>query len=171
MVLFFSGARVSEAIKLRRDQVAINDQAIYIYNAPVLKQKKKNSRTIQIPCIEGCKLIEDFADYLLSCNTMYLLPAHQKFTGETIQDMHTTRSTVYRKISEIDQSLFPHLLRGWCAGMLVEDFDFNVFDLQSWFNWVSADTPAFYARTKEKELEKKLEITKAPKIKQDNVIE
>ena len=164
LTLLFTGARVSEAIKLRRDQVAINNQAVYIYDAPVLKQRKEKPRIIQIPRTNEHKLLNDFIDYLLSCDTTYLLPAHQKMTGEVLSDSHTTRSTVYRKIREIDDSLFPHLLRGWCAGMFVEEYEFNVFDLQAWFSWVSTDTPAFYAMTREKELEKKMGITKAPKL-------
>jgi len=142
----------------------MNDEAIYVYNAPVHKHKKRSTRTAQIPRDPNNVLVEDFADYLLSCKSVYLLPAHQKFTGEIIPSEHTTRGTVYRKVREIDESLFPHLLRGWCAGMLVEEYGFNVFDLQTWFNWKSADTPTFYARTKEKELERKLGITEAPKL-------
>jgi hypothetical protein len=69
-----------------------------------------------------------------------------------------------RGIRDIDDSLWPHLLRGWCAGQLVEEHGFNVFDLQTWFSWKSVDTPAFYARTKEKEIERKLGITEAPKL-------
>jgi hypothetical protein len=52
---------------------------------------------------------------------------------------------------------------GILCEMLVEEYGFNAFDLQTWFNWKSVDTPAFYARTKEKELEAKLGIEKAPK--------
>ena len=88
-----------------------------------------------------------------------------KLTGEIIPDMHTSRSTVYRKLQEIDKSLFPHLLRGWCAGMLVEQYGFNIFDLQGWFSWLSTDTPAFYARTRERKLETKLGIKEAPKLR------
>ena len=164
LTLLFTGCRVSEAIKLRRDQVAINDQAVYIFDAPVLKQRKDKPRIIQIPRTNEHKLLTDFVDILLSCNTVYLLPAHQKMTGEVLPLKHTTRSTVYRKIREIDNSLFPHKMRSWCAGMLVEEYALNVFDLQAWFSWVSVDTPAFYAQTKEKELAKKMGITDAPKL-------
>jgi len=49
--------------------------------------------------------------------------------------------------------------------MLVEEYEFNVFDLQQWFNWKSADTPTWYARTRERDLEVKLGIRDAPKLR------
>lgn len=165
LVLLFTGCRVSEAIKLRRDQVAMNEQAIYVYDAPVLKHKKRTLRTVQIPRDSDNVLVEAFAEYLLSCRTVYLLPRTLSFTGEAVPDEHTSRTTLYRRIREIDDSLFPHLLRGWCAGQLVEEHEFTTFDLMTWFSWKSADTPAFYARTKEKEIERKLGITEAPRLR------
>ena len=92
-----------------------------------------------------------------------MLPGRARFTGEIIAEQHTTRSTVYRKLQEIDKLLFTHLLRGWCAGMLVEEYGFNVFDLQGWFSWKSVVTPSFYARTRERGLKSKLGVQQAPK--------
>ncbi len=48
--------------------------------------------------------------------------------------------------------------------MLVEEYELNVFDLQQWFNWKSADTPTWYARTRERNLKVKLGIWDAPKL-------
>ena len=161
--LFLSGARVSEAILIKPEQVAWNDEAIYFYDLAVLKSRRTNTRISMIPRDPANPFIVSFISYVESCPTEYLLPAHAKLSGEVIQDKHTTRQTVYRKVREIDDSLFPHLLRGWCAGMLVEEYDLDVFDLQAWFKWVSTSSPSFYARTREEGLRKKLRISKAPK--------
>lgn len=140
----------------------MNPHAIYVFNAPVLKHKAETTRTIQITRHPDNRLIRDFADYIKACDTVYLIPGTQQFTGSVLSSEPTTRSTIYRKVREIDDNLFPHLLRGWCAGRLVEEYSFNVFDLQTWFEWASADTPAFYARTREKEIAAKLGILEEP---------
>lgn len=173
--LFHSGCRVSEAIQLRRDMCAWNEQAIYIYGAPVLKlkEKRRKRRDIMIPNNSDNLLYPRFIEYLENgikldtgkyVKTDYLLPAYEKFTHELVPDRHTTRGTIYVKLREIDPSLYPHQLRAWCAGSLVEEHDLNVFDLQQWFNWRSADTPSWYARTREKDLEAKLGIWIPPKL-------
>lgn len=164
LTLFHTGCRVSESIKLRRDMCAWNDDAIYVYGAQVLKHKKKATREVMIPNDPENPLYPRFLEYLERCKTVYLLPAYQKFTHSLVPDMHTTRSTVYTKLREVDPSLFPHLLRGWNAGYFVDRYGLSAFDLQQLFNWKSAETPAFYARTREKDLEKKLGIGEAPRL-------
>jgi integrase len=173
LVLFSTGARVSEAITLQRSQVAMNEGAVYVYGAPVLKQKKRVNREIMIPNIPENPLYPRLVEYLSRgvkmdgggyVKTTYLLPAYQKFTHELIPDMHTTRSTVYTKLREIAPELYPHQLRGWCAGYLAEVHDLNVYDLMTWFGWKTPSMAAHYARTREKDLEAKLGIEAAPKL-------
>ena len=165
--LFLTGARVSEAITIWRDQVAYNEDSLYFYGLPVLKKGKDNpaTRNAMLPRTDQNVLIPPFIKYLESCETKYLLPARSRFVGEVVKDKHTSRFTVYRKLQAIDESLFPHLLRAWCAGYLVEEHGFNAFDLQPWFNWTSVDTPSWYASTREKALEEKLGITSPAKQK------
>lgn len=155
---------MSEAIQLRRDMCAMNQEAIYVYGAPVLKLKRRGRRDIMIPNNPNNPLYLKFREYLETCETVYLLPAYEKFTHDLIPDRHTTRGTVYVKLREIDPSLYPHQLRAWCAGHLAEVYDLNVFDLQQYFKWRSADTPSWYARTREKDLEAKLGIQTRPKL-------
>jgi len=174
LTLFHTGCRVSEAIELRRDQVAYNESAVYVYAAPVLKHKKKANREIMIPYNPSNLLFPKFLEYLDRgleteggghVKPTYLLPAYEKFTHGLVLDRHTTRSTVYVKLSQIDPDLYPHQLRGWCAGMLAEEHDLNAFDLMTWFNWKTADMASHYARTRERALEAKLGIAEAPKLR------
>jgi hypothetical protein len=53
-------------------------------------------------------------------------------------------------------------MRGWCAGMLVEEHGLDVFDLMQWFDWNSTTTPSHYAKTRERALELKLGINDPP---------
>jgi len=172
LTLFHTGARVSEAIELKRDMCAWNEEAIYIFGAKVLKLKSEELRDIKIPNNPDNPLYLKFREYLDRgvkldtgeyVKTVYLLPAYEKLTHNLIPDWHTTRGTVHRKLGEVDPSLYPHQLRAWCAGHLVDVYDLNAFDLQSYFEWKSADTPSWYARTREKELEAKLGIKTPPK--------
>ena len=163
LVLFHSGARVSEAIQLQHNQCAWNSESFYFFDTQVLKQRNPDAtRNAYLPRDPENPLIQHLVEYVADCDTKYLLPGREPFTGEIIPDKHTSRSTVYRKLQEIDRSLFPHLLRGWCAGMLVEQYGFDVFDLQGWFSWISSTTPSFYARTREQGLKAKLGIKEAP---------
>jgi hypothetical protein len=136
------------------DILEINPPDLFIENSPFSNA-----------CTYGYTnpFVQLLIEHLANSNTEYLLPARTRFTGEINRTHHTSRSTVYRKLQEVDKTLFPHLLRGWCAGMLVEVYGFDMFDLQGWFSWKSATTPSFYARTREKELKAKLGIEEAPK--------
>ena len=45
--------------------------------------------------------------------------------------------------------LFPHLLRGYRAGMFVTERDFSIQELMRWFDWKSADMAVHYTRIRD----------------------
>lgn len=145
-VFFETGCRVSEGLQLKPEQFKNNEYAIQVYNAPVLKRGKRETRNILIK-IEDNPLAYELLDFLDECTTKYLLPRRKKFSREIISDQATSRSNVYRKIREIDPSLWVHGLRGLRASHLVAERGFNVFNLTKWFNWRSADMAVHYTQS------------------------
>ena len=143
---FETGCRVSEGLLVRPEQFKRNEYAIHVYNVPVLKRNKRDTRNILIK-LEDNPLAYELLNFLDECNTKYLLPKHKKFSREIIPDQHTSRSNVYRKICEIDSSLWVHGLRGLRASHLVAERGFDVFLLTRWFNWKSADIAVHYTQT------------------------
>ncbi len=146
VVFFETGCRVSEGLQLRPEQFKVNDYAIQVYNAPVLKRRKRETRNILIK-LEDNPLSYELLDYLDECNTTYLLPRRKQFSREVVSDQATSRSNVYRKVREIDPGLWVHGLRGLRASHLVAERGFNVFNLTKWFNWRSADMPVNYTQS------------------------
>jgi integrase len=145
-VYFETGCRVSEGLQLTPDQFRWNEYAIHVYTVPVLKRKERETRNILIK-IEDNPLANELIDFIESCNTRYLLPKRRQFTRELVKNEHTSRSNVYRKINEIDSSLWVHGLRGLRASHLVAERGFDVFNLTRWFNWVSSDMAIHYAQS------------------------
>ena len=146
VVFFETGCRVSEGLQLRPEQFKVNDYAIQVYNAPVLKRRKRETRNILIK-LEDNPLSYELLEYLDECTTTYLLPRRKQFSREIIPDQATSRSNVYRKVREIDPSLWVHGLRGLRASHLVAERGFNVFNLTKWFNWRSADMAVHYTQS------------------------
>ena len=62
LVLFLSGARVSETIHLQPKHIAWNDEALYFYDLPVLK--KKNKTTSRVPRDPANFMIYPFISYV-----------------------------------------------------------------------------------------------------------
>ena len=145
-VYFETGCRVSEGLQLTPEQFRWNDHAISVYNVPVLKRRKRESRNILIK-IEDNPLAHELIDFVEACTSKYLLPRRLQFTRRVIDDQHTSRSNVYRKINSIDPSLWVHGLRGLRASHLVAERGFDVFHLTRWFNWVSSDMAIHYAQS------------------------
>ena len=159
LVFFETGCRVSEGLQLRPEQFKVNDYAIQVYNAPVLKRRKRETRNILIK-LEDNPLSYELLDYLDECNTTYLLPRRKQFSREIVSDQATSRSNVYRKVREIDPGLWVHGLRGMRASHLVAERGFNVFNLTKWFNWRSADMAVHY--TQSVDMAKALGIPEVP---------
>ena len=145
VVFFETGCRVSEGLQLRPEQFKWNEHAIHVYNAPVLKRGHRETRNILIK-LDDNPLAYELLDLLEFCKTEFLLPRRKKFTRQIIPNQATSRSNVYRKVREIDPSLWVHGLRGFRASHLVAERGFDVFHLTRWFHWKSADMAIHYSQ-------------------------
>ena len=172
LAIFFGGFRVSEAIQLQRRQIAIGEDAIVIYSAPVLKYKRRMMRDVLIPNDPENPLFDEYLNYLKhgfkkidgKWTPVYLIPKTQRFTSEVVPDKPASRKTVWRWMLEIDESLFPHLLRSWWAAYLVNRFDFRIPQLQKYFAWKNADVAAHYVKPRLRELAEKLGVRRIPTL-------
>lgn len=168
VTIFEIGCRESEAILLKPTQFRWNDEALYVRSVPVDKKKrrvktgrflptgqpemvsikKKHSRDVLIK-IEDNPLATELVEMVKSCDTDYLMPARKRRSREIIPDRHTTRGTVYNRITEIHPDIWPHGVRGYRASHLVHERGFTVRDLVKWFEWEGADMALHYTRTKD----------------------
>ena len=153
-VLFETGCRETEAIKLKPDQFKWNDKVIVISNVTVLKKKRKFVRDVVIKLDERNPLGQDLIEYVEACETDYLLPGFGRgFRSggerEVHHDRHVSPKTVYNRITELSPKLWPHALRGYRASMLVYERDFSIQDFMGWFEWQSADSAAHYTKTRD----------------------
>lgn len=118
--------------------------------------------------MEDNPLAYELLDILDRCNTQYLLPRRKKFSREIIPDQHTSRSNVYRKIREIDPSLWVHGLRGLRASHLVAERGFDVFNLTKWFNWSDTKVPTTYVQLDVEDLKDRI---RRAKVRESDVFE
>lgn len=149
-ILFETGCRIAEVVKLERDMFAWNDEAIVCWHAPLLKKGEPATRRIYIKLDDRNPLGYALVDYLEACKTKYLLPGFKDRHNRTIDpDHHVCVKTCYNRITEMHKDLFPHILRGYRAGMLVTERGFDMRQLMAWFDWKSADMAAHYTRIKD----------------------
>ena len=159
LLCFEGGFRASEALQIKPEQCRINDQAIVIYNAVVLKKKVKTMRNVPIRLDVHNPLGYEFKELIEDCRGKYLFPKHTGFERTYVPDEMSSRMTLYRRINEVGD-LFPHSLRAYRAMMLVSERDFTVQDLVEWFDWTTADMAVHYTRTRD--MAKKMGITELP---------
>ena len=149
-ILFETGCRVTEAIQLKPSMFKMNEEAIVVKNAPVLKKRMRATRDILIKLDEMNPMAYELADYVEECTTDYMLPGLKRgFSREVEPWRHVCRATVNNRIGELCPELWPHALRGYRASMLVYERGFSVQDLVSWFDWKGADTALHYTRTRD----------------------
>lgn len=151
-VIFETGCREAEAIKLRPGQFKWNEEAVVVKNAPLLKKGKTATRDITIKLDDKNPLGYELIEYVKEAKRrdyIYLLPGLQRFTREVEPWRHVSPKTVYNRITEIHPDLWPHALRGYRASMLVYERDFSVQDLVGWFDWEGADTALHYTKTRD----------------------
>lgn len=149
LTLFNGGFRRAEAIKIRMDQIAFNEEAIVIYRAPILKKKKKKStRDIVIPLDDEVNpLARELLDILVDQTTEYLLPAKIPFLGADRQYGGMSSKTVYNRMDAI--GMFPHELRAYRAMQLVAERGWGPQELMTWFEWSNPTMAIHYTRTRD----------------------
>ena len=161
-ILFETGCRISEVVLLEKDMFTWNDGAVIGWHIPVKKKKgePEATREVMIKLDERNPLGYDLVEYLETCETKYLLPGLTPFSRAIRPGTHVSIKTAYNRITEMHPDLFPHILRGYRAGMLVNERNFDMRQLMAWFDWKSADMAAHY--TKIKDMAASMGITDIP---------
>jgi len=170
VTLWETGSRIGEALTLTPRQIRWNNEAIFIDRMEVFKRRKKWVRDILIKRDLEDPLAERLIDFVKESKTDYLLPAHQKLSGEIVPSKHTSTYPVYTRINKIlddsisGKTLWPHLIRDQRAFFLKEIRGFDAYELQKWFAWARMEQVAHYVGNPDTEaIAKKLGIREVPK--------
>ena len=149
-IIFETGCREMEAVKLKPSQFRWDEDSILVENAPVLKKGRRATRDILIKLDDKNPLGYSLVEYLEACEPdEYLMPGLKKFSREEEPWRHASPKTVYNRITEMSPELWPHALRGYRASMLVNERGFSVQNLMKWFSWRNADSAVHYTATKD----------------------
>lgn len=150
VTIFETGTRKMEAVGLRPEQFKINENVIIGQNIQVLKYRKTTTRPVVIKRDDLNPLAEDFVDIIQNCSGKYLIPAYKRGPYRTPNpDFPTSGSSIFRRVTEIHEDLFPHIIRGYRASHLTYERGFEIRDIMAWFNWKNADSAAHYTRTRD----------------------
>ena len=150
IIIFETGCREMEAVKLKPSQFRWDEDSILVENAPVLKKGRRATRDILIKLDDKNPLGYSLVEYLEACEPdEYLMPGLKKFSREVEPWRHVSPKTVYNRITEMSPELWPHALRGYRASMLVNERGFSVQNLMKWFSWRNADSAVHYTATKD----------------------
>ena len=155
VTLFVTASRVSEALLLKPSQVSVSKSGlgIRVDRMEVLKHRIKGHRKRVTRIIyinrEVDRLADRFLELCQDCKTEYLLTRREQFTGKPLLKGHTTRVNVYNKILEIDEKLWPHVLRDQkCYQLSAKKEDggqeYDIYDLRAFIGWARIDQATTY---------------------------
>lgn len=144
-VLFETGCRVSEAIRLRGDMFIYDDsQWLTVYRAPVLKKKESaplGDRFRNIPVLRSELLVAPMMEYV------------EKRPGLLF---NRSRVWVWRRIVEVDDRWWCHRIRSERATQLHNDYGYEVPELMKFFNWSEPKEALEYVRLGTEDLKAKV---------------
>ena len=166
VTLFVTGARVSECLRLRPEQISLTPSGlgIKVDRMEVLKRRKRYTRIFFINRAID-KLADRFYEMCQDCTTDYLLPKLYGGWGIRLPypHAHTSRKNVYVKIVELAKynndvkyEMWPHMLRDQkCYQLSAKKEDggqeYNVYQLKNWVGWARIDMAAHYVGKMEEE--------------------
>lgn len=145
-LLFETGGRVNEVLKLAFNNFVFLNDVIVVAGMPVLKRfefikvkgkrtgktkPKKKFRTFPIKRIEP--LVRYFENYV---------KAKQGF--KTI--FKIGRKRVYQIVTGLDSNIWPHWLRAQRASQLALEYGLNTHALVEYFEWIDLKTALHYSR-------------------------
>ncbi len=146
--LFETGGRVSEVLKLKKDNFVVQDPYIVVKAMPVIKRYRKIEDYIDKDGrkrwkTENKKATRTFPIHLKEPLCPLLLEYVEKKETETLFDIG--RIQVYRIIRELDENIFPHWFRAQRASQLALEYGFDIHDLIDFFNWKNVQIAAHYS--------------------------
>jgi len=144
-IIYLTGSRASESLLLTPEHFIHKDGYLLVTNHPVLKRRKFFPRTYPI------RMDEVLMPYLLNA-------LGETNAGENL--IPWGYDWVYKRITRINNQLFPHYLRAYRATQLLTEYNYGVFDLMNYFGWGKSETPTEYIRLTAKELIDKMMVGK-----------
>ncbi len=146
--LFETGGRVSEVLKLKKDNFIVQDPYIIVKAMPVMKRYKKIEEYIDKEgkkrwMTENKKATRTFPIHLKEPLCPFLLNYIEK--NETKMLFNISRIQAYRIIRGLDAEIFPHWFRAQRASQLALEYGFDIHDLIDFFNWKNVQTAAHYS--------------------------
>ena len=160
--LFETGGRISEILELKPENFVWNEEAIKVKGMIVKKYRKRKKRNFLIKIDEENPLAKDLISFVECCDTEYLFPKGEPFTGIPILNEHTSCTRLYLLVREISDDLWPHWFRAQRASFNAFVRKMNIFDLKEWFMWKSVDTPAHYINQTLEGMAKQMGIRNIP---------
>src|SRR4030042_643467 len=144
-VLFETGCRISEALKLRGDMFVMDDANwLTVYRAPVLKKKEYAplaDRFRNIPILRGEPLVEPMMNYV---------------EGRLGQLFNRSRVWAWMQIVGVDDRWWPHRIRSERATQLHTEYGYEVPELMKFFNWSEPKEALEYVRLGTSDLKEKV---------------
>lgn len=168
LTVFQGGFRAAEAVQVRKDMVAYDENAIVIYRCPVLKKTNQMYRNVVIVRDYKNPMADPFIKVVENCEGEYLIPKRTRMLRELIPDEPSTTRTLYNRINEIEGG-FTHELRAYRAMMLVAERGFTVSQLMAWFEWEKAEMAIHYTRTRD--VGKMMGLDKLPTLSEMKEVE
>ena len=144
-VLFETGCRVSEALKLRGDMFVEDDDTwLTVYRAPVLKKKEYAplaDRFRNIPILRSEPLVEPMMNYV---------------EGRPGSLFQRGRVWAWMQIVGVDDRWWPHRIRSERATQLHTEYGYEVPELMKFFNWSEPKEALEYVRLGTSDLKEKV---------------
>jgi site-specific recombinase XerD len=146
--LFETGGRVSEVLKLRKDNFVVQEPYVIVKAMPVLKRYKKVGEYIDKEArkrwqTEKKKAHRTFPIHMKEPLCASVLEHVERIKSDNLFQM--SRIHVYRIVRALDNAVFPHWFRAQRASQLALEYGFDVHDLIDFFNWKSLQTAIHYS--------------------------
>ena len=146
--LFETGGRVSEVLKLKKDNFVVQEPYVVVKAMPVIKRYRKIEEYIDKDGrkrwkTENKKATRTFPIHLKEPLCPLLLEHIEKTEANMLFDIG--RFQVYRIIRDLDDNIFPHWFRAQRASQLALEYGFDIHDLIDFFNWKYIQTAAHYS--------------------------
>lgn len=164
--LYLSGARISEGIDIKRNQIQVRSEDLMVINIKTLKSRIYPLRKIPISPVKTdepfFRIFKTFIDentsrdendYLFNFSSRNLV--NKYFKKIVIPDL-LQLDPQNRTWIEENFSLHPHYLRHCRLSHLASIFDFNEIQLMKFAGWTSTKPAVFYIKLSYKDLLKKM---------------
>lgn len=170
VLLFETGGRVNEVLKLRKSNFSSKDKYEEI-TISVSKRYKKVGKVADASKKSGYRWItERLSDFrtIPILKTSPLLSHVQNYLKTLDGDsllFPITRQTAFYRIRDVgrqidpDLELYPHWFRAQKASQLASEYGFDIYDLKQFFRWIDDNMAEFYASLGAKGLAKKMGAT------------